>query len=72
MKGTMITVRRNGKFVTRNASFFKQIQNISTDESAYDDDDTNPIVAPSSPRPRRYPSRNRVVVQRYGQNIYDT
>ena len=72
VKGTMITVRRNGKFVTRNVSFFKQIQNIFTDESAYDDDDANPIVAPSSPGPRRYPSRNRVVVQRYGQNIYDT
>ena len=63
---------KNGKFVTRNVSSFKPIQNVTTDDSACeDDDDANQIVVTDFPG-RRYPVQNHVAIQRYGQNIYDT
>lgn len=72
VKGTMVTARRNGKFVTRNVSFFKSIQNGNTDDSAYEDDDIENQTVVTNSSGRRYPVRNRVAIQRYGQNIYDT
>jgi hypothetical protein len=71
VKGTMVTARRNGKFVTRNVSFFKSIQNGNTDDSAYEDDDIENQTVVTNSSGRRYPVRNRVAIQRYGQNIYD-
>jgi hypothetical protein len=83
IKGTMITVMRNGKFVTRNASLLKKITpsksydyDRETDEDVEDEHDcTTPSVSSSdnnlSTPPRRYPTRDRTRVQHYGQNIYD-
>ena len=50
----------------------KPMQNVTTDDSAYeDDDDANQTVMTDSPG-RRYPVQNHVAIQQYGQNIYDT
>ena len=78
-QGTMVTVTRNGKYVTRNTSLLKKV-NCPTymadgeEEENIDDDDPQP---PTNGRPagaapvRRYPARNRHGFERFGQNIYD-
>ena len=82
IKGTMITARRRGKYVTRNASHFKKITpntvvyEDDTLESPEDDEteiDEHPEVSPRIPSQnvRHYPSRNRKTTSHYGQNIYD-
>ena len=81
-KGTMITALRRGKYVTRNASFFKKLppQSVDTDpESDEEDDDVtrqdNGPDAPPSAGPvvpqARYPRRDRRPLRRYGQNVYE-
>ena len=77
MKGTMATVVRNGKYVSRNASLLKKV-NCQDDLTEHDeqndeiDDDEQPANVGAGTTPeRRYPARNRRACQRYGQNIHD-
>jgi hypothetical protein len=82
IKGTMITVMQNGKFVNHNASLLKIIPSKGydydreMDEDVEDEHDcTTPSVSSSNNNlitsPRRYPTRDRTRVQHYDQNIYD-
>ena len=84
VKGSMITVTRNGKYLTRNKSMLKKVKvsgNVTDDEdSDYDiEDDRDKQESDEQDRNEqdrdgnesRYPVRNRKRVQRYGQNIYD-
>ena len=81
MKGTMITATRNGKYITRNISYFKKLDEPEKDrkrdesDSQINSEDDDDLLLSDSEREtkttRRYPQRNRVGVQRYGQNICD-
>jgi transposase InsO family protein len=81
MKGTMITATRNGKYITRNISYFKKFDQPEKDrkrdesDSQINSEDDDDLLLSDSEREtntaRRYPQRNRANVQRYGQNIYD-
>ncbi len=81
----MITAVRKGKHITRNTYFCKRVDpslTVDTDEEEEEDDlisDSDPLeqqnnsnlnLAPSGNVPRRYPTRHRGPVRRYGQNIY--
>ena len=82
-KGTMITAIRNGKYVSRNVSYFKKIDSsiiVGSDITDEDDDENsdiltggdNDIPPPVNPTPpinmRRYPIRDRRPTQRYGHD----
>ena len=84
VKGSMITVTRNGKYLTKNISMLKKVKvsgNVAKDEdSDYDiedgrnEQDSDEQDRNEQDRDRnesRYPVRNRKRVQQYGQNIYD-
>ena len=81
IKGTMITVMRNEKYITRNASLFKPVKVDSVEQSKNKDDGENDDLSsenngnqitqnPDSPQnnanqTRRYPMRERRPLQRY-------
>jgi hypothetical protein len=82
-KGTMITAKRNGKFITCNVSLFKKVhlEPHHFEETSDEDDDSdgndnhsacdnNDIIGDPIIL-RRYPRGNRSTTQRYGQNVYD-
>ena len=86
IKGTMVTARRKDKYITRNVSHFKVIDNSTncTDESSdeeeeeIDEDNTQqpvnvqPRAGEQNPNPpRRYPARNRKSLRRFGNNVYE-
>ena len=85
IKGTMVTVRRKDKYVTRNASHFKVIsESIEDVEESSDEEEEiegnntpteeNPqpqIGEPNPNPPRRYPLRNRKSSRRFENNVYD-
>ena len=83
IKGTMITVTRNGRYVTRNVSFMKKVngpgiqkRGEETDEEVDDEhsltsNSSRSLDNTESTLTRRYPIRDRTRVQHYGQNIYD-
>ena len=74
-KGNRITAERNGKYITRNVSFFKKYEHAanttSEDEDFYDFDSCSEQQCAQENEPR-YPSRLRNRIERYGQNIYDS
>ena len=74
-KGNRVTAERNGKYITRNVSFFKKYEHAanttSEDEDFYDFDSFSEQQCAQENEPR-YPSRLRNRVERYGQNIYDS
>lgn len=81
IKGTMITARRNEKYITRNASLFKpvkvdSVEQAKIDENGDEDDlssesngnqiDHNPNFPQNNAnQTRRYPMRERRPLQRY-------
>ena len=75
--GNRITAFRNGKYVTRNSSFFKKLShpecNGSSDLNNENDYSSDSDVSEAAEQndPPRYPARERHGVQRYGNNIYD-
>ena len=79
IKGTMITVTRNGRYVTRNVSFMKKVNGPSIQKRGEETDDEHSLTSNSSQSldntestlTRRYPIRDCTRVQHYGQNIYD-
>ena len=69
--GSRVTVLRNGKYITRNISFFKKISctNLQTntnvsDEDYYGDVDENDHQRTIPETEPRYPTRERQPVQR--------
>ena len=74
-KGNRVTAGRNGKYITRNVSFFKKYEHAanttSEDEDCYDFDSCSEQQCAQENEPQ-YPSRLRNRVERYGQNIYDS
>eukprot|EP00794_Sanderia_malayensis_P020814 gene20814-22857_t len=71
-KGSRVTVRRNGHYVTRNISFLKKLSDKlkhgsdGEDDDKYDyGDDPQTAVREPEPEQNRYPVRNRHNVQRY-------
>ena len=79
VKGSMITVTRNGKYLTRNISMLKKVEvsgNVTEDEDSdydieddRDEQDSDEQDRNEQDRDRnesRYPVRNRKCVQRYG------
>ena len=83
-QGNRITAVKNGKYITRNVSFFKKLFGAKHDESSHlwdqiDEDDylsdldLGDMVGQNDPArdPVRYPVRRRQRVQRFGNNIYD-
>ena len=83
IKGTMITVTRNGRYVTRNASFLKKVNDLSRqkqgeetdvevdDEHSFTRNSSRPSDSSGSTLTRHYPTRDCTQVQHYSQNIYD-
>ena len=81
-RGTMITARRNGKYITRNTSHFKlidsEIKEMTDEEEQEDDDDcesTNgergtSVEGPGARNVRRS-ERGRKPFKHFGQNIYE-
>ena len=81
-RGTMITARRNGKYITCNTSHFKlidsEIKEMTDEEEQEDDDDcesTNgerdaSVEGPGTRNVRRS-ERGRKPFKHYGQNIYE-
>ena len=83
MKGTMVTVTRNGKYLARNVSLLKKVnsQNFPEEIEEFNDDiveeesnspDTPVPVPARNASGGRYPNRECHTVRRYGQNIYDS
>ena len=82
LKGTMVTARRNDKYITRNVSHFKvidaEIQEDDEDEEEEDDLVSRPTSSSDTPdnnvsppqNELRRSTRNRRQVDRFGQNIY--
>ena len=82
-QGNRITAVRNGKYITRNVSFFKKLSVAKHDEPSHlwnqideddylSDSDLGDLVGQNDPvrDPVRYPVRRRQRVQRFGNNIY--
>ena len=79
LNGTMVTARRNGKYITRNVSHFKV---INTERQGDDDEEEEDdlVSSPNSNTPNananspqnelRRPTCNRRRVDRFGQNVY--
>ena len=77
-KGAQVTVCPNRHFITRSASYFKQLP-ADADWHLLDDNESNhcfdfesePNTVYVQPEPNRYPARVQNPVQRYGHNIFD-
>ena len=82
----MITATRDGKYITRNASFFKNLNHKDEREEQEDDfdfdfdyesdDDLAGLPLPAAEPIAgdvvpRYPTRDRPSVHRFGQNVYE-
>ena len=83
MKGTMVTVTRNGKYLARYVSLLKKVngQNFPEESEEFTDDvveeesnspDTPVPVPARNASGGRYPNRGRHTARRYGQNVYDS
>ncbi len=79
-QGNRVTAVRNGKYITRNISFFKklscskhggspQLMDLVSEDDYSSDSDVDEMVEQNDPV--RYPARQRQRVQRFGNNIYD-
>ena len=78
--GNRVTAVRNGRYITRNISFFKkllcpehggpsQLMDVVSEDNYSSDYDVDEMV--EQMEPVRYPVRRRQRVQRFGNNIYD-
>ena len=77
----MITARRNGKYITRNTSYFKSVNPAiqeGTDDEEQEDDDESMIGEQSrsaegqvSVRDLRRSQHGKKTFKHFGQNIYE-